>query len=191
MKHLIRAFLSALSVLALASVACAQTTLAVNPTTLALPVCPAGQFLTSNGTTLTCAAPPAAGSTVTVAAGTGVAVAGGPAYTISVAYPVATKTTSYAVVATDGAKTLVYNSTTPGTFSFPASSAASFGNGWGLCVINRGTGALTLTTTTSVFYGGPSTLNRDQSECVQADDGGNWALFTGVAAVVSNPNVFQ
>lgn len=173
-----------------ASMACAGTVV-TGTTTTTLPICTSGQFLTStDGATFTCATP-AAGTTVTVSAGPGIVVSGGPAYTVGVSYPIATKTASYAVVATDGAKTLVYNSATAGTFTFPAATTAGFGNGWAACVLNRGAGALTLATATSIFYGGPVVLNKDQSECVQADDGGNWALVTGVSPVTINPNQFQ
>lgn len=181
-----------LLILALSTCAEAQTSIAVNPTSILMPTCLAGQFVTSNGSTLTCATPVASVSTVTVAGGPGISVTGGPAYVVSASFPAVTKVASYALVAADNSHTFVYNSATPGTFSFPVSGAAGFGNGWGVCVVNRGAGALTLLPAApSVFFGGPVVLNKGQSECAQADDTGNWLLVAGVSSVVANPNTFQ
>lgn len=180
-----------LLILALSTCAEAQTNLSVNPTSILLPACAAGQALTSNGATLSCTTPSVA-SSVTVSGGPGISVTGGPAYVVSASFPAVTKVASYALVAADNSHTFVYNSATPGTFSFPVSGAAGFGNGWGVCVVNRGAGALTLLPAApSVFFGGPVVLNKGQSECAQADDTGNWLLVAGVSSVVANPNTFQ
>ena len=132
------------------------------------------------------------GSSITVTGGPGVAVSGCPACIITTTYPAVTKTAGYAFASTDTTHLFVYNSTAAGTFTLPAVTTTGFGNGWGICVAVRGTGALTLATAApSVFWGGPTTLGHDQSECIQGDDTGNWALFTGVSPVAINPNAFQ
>lgn len=172
-------------------VALAQTTSVASPP----PTCNPPNYLGSNGTAWLCTALPAASAPVTITNGPGISVVGGPAYTVSLGWKVFTKTASYPLVAADVSETLIYNNaTTPGTFTFLQAGGATTSNGTTICVQNRNLGALSLalaTGATSIFYGGPITLNKDQSECVTADDGGNWEILTGVSPVIPNPNAFQ
>ena len=137
-----------------------------------------------------CSPAPAGGGGI-VTAGPGITVTGCPSCVVSASFPAFTKTASYTIAAADAAKTFIYNSASPGVFTLPATTTAGFGNGWAACFINRGTGALTFVTVApSTFYGGPTTLNHSQSTCIEVDDTGSWAIFTGVSPVVANPNPF-
>lgn len=157
--------------------------------------CPSGQMVTGFDASgnLICATPPSGSVTsVTAAAGSGLTVTGCPACVINVAQTVTTKTASYPFISTDNNNWFAYNSSSPGTFTFPVSGSSGFANGWTVCISVRGTGALTLVTSSpSVFWGGPTTFNKGQSACVTADDTANWMIFTGVSPVVPNPNAFQ
>lgn len=100
-----------------------------------------------------------------------------------------TKAVGYAFQPSDNCGTFVYNSASPGTFTFGVAGSASFPKGWGVILKVRGAGALTLAAG-SPMWGCPAVYNKNQDVIVQADDTGAWALMSCLSAV-PNPNAFQ
>jgi hypothetical protein len=179
-------YLAALALLGLVVGTALAQQVVTGTTQTAIPTCAVLGF---NGTAFVCGT--SGGGGVTVAGGQGIQVTGCPACVVAAFTPAITKTGSYTLATGDGTKVFVYNSALPGVFTFPVSGAVGFANGWGVCVIVRGTGSVSFATTApSVFYGGPTTLGHSQSECLQADDTGNWLIFAGVSSAVANPNPF-
>lgn len=98
--------------------------------------------------------------------------------TVSTSFPSQTKTAAYTVVSTDLPSFIWLNSSSPFTFTIPQATG-SFANGAAFCVGDQGTGALTLSPTTSTIHGIPSlVLQQNQTACLMSD-GTNWGAQGG------------
>lgn len=182
----------------------AQATVTSGGTPITIPACPAGppqQFLTGVvvSNIMQCGAPPAGSGTVTISQGPGISVS--PNGTPSSTFTISTNNAALTVATSQNPVPASYNaawinvdSTTPITFDMPQAGGSGYVNPWGFCFNVVNTGSLTfvaVTGSTSLFRGGPTVFNHDQSGCIYADDKNNWSIHVGTSPVVPNPNTFQ
>lgn len=76
--------------------------------------------------------------------------------------PFSDKTTNYSIQNSDGGQIIPYNNTTSATFTLPqATLTGNFAKGWCANVVNKGTGLLTISPTTSGLTGTPTVLGQN------------------------------
>lgn len=95
--------------------------------------------------------------------------------------------TSYTVLATDGGKTVVHSNASTITETLPQATS-SFANGFGYRESNIGAGVMNISTTTSVFpNGGTSLPALQQGQAVDIESiGGNWSVLMGLPTLAAD-----
>lgn len=127
------------------------------------------------------------GSVKQVSAACGVAASPGPITTtgtLSLTDVTAAHNGSYAILTADCGKTLTSN--TAAAWTIPQAGTAGFLAGWMVTVNNVGSGAITVTAPTSIFYGGPTANISGSVLTVPANtgalffsDGTNYQVYVG------------